>query len=72
MKKRQAHDLKPQIKIPSHDYIISLENSNDSPSRSVVFTEKFLELRIVQFRIKNDRLIQTLTTHSYRVNLDIK
>ena len=55
MKKRQAHNLKPQIEIPSHDYIISLENSNDGPSRCAVFTEKFLELRIVPFRIKNDR-----------------
>ena len=55
MTKRQARNLKPQIKIPSHDYIISPENSNDGPSRYAVFTEKFLELRIVQFRIKNDR-----------------
>ena len=55
MKKRQAHNLKPQIEIPSHDYIISVENSNDGPSRCAVFTEKFLELRIVHFRIKNDR-----------------
>ena len=27
---------------------------------------------IVQFRIKNYRWTQTLTTHSYRVSLDVK
>ena len=27
---------------------------------------------VVQFRIKNYRWIQTLTTHSYRVSLDVK
>ena len=32
-----------------------LEPHNDGPSRCVVFTEKILELRRVQFRIKNDR-----------------
>ena len=43
--------------IPSRGggYGYFLEPHNDGPSRCVVFTEKILELRRVQFRIKNDR-----------------
>ena len=40
---------------PGGGYGYFLEPHNDGPSRCVVFTEKILELRRVQFRIKNDR-----------------
>ena len=40
------------------------------PNRSTFYM--ILISAIVQFRIKNYRWIQTLTTHSYRVSLDVK
>ena len=43
-----------------------------SGGRKEIWVSKFHGLVIDQFRIKNYRWIQTLTTHSYRVSLDLK
>ena len=45
---------------------------NLNPQCGFRFWNVDFRFTVVQFRIKNDHWIQTLTTHSYRVSLDIK